>query len=156
MNELFGQSYSSSDRSWVLKGYFDRMYHDGNFIKSLELLVKGRGFSTDGAYCNFLGLENLFEEEQLKVLSLLMAILLKKKILVVSNEVFSNNIRLACEKYIGIHPEDAVKVECILNQLSFSEKPSDGDRQIFPEDGLAAHKAASESLIFKHVEKTEI
>ena len=57
------------------------MYHDGNFIKSLELLVKGRGFSTDGAYYNFPDLENLYEEEQLKALSFLMAILLKKKVL---------------------------------------------------------------------------
>lgn len=74
MKELFGQPYTDSDPYWIVKGYFDRMYHDGNFIKSLELLVKRWGFSTDGAYCNFPDLNSFLRRNILKVLSSLMVI----------------------------------------------------------------------------------
>ncbi|CDL84926.1 conserved hypothetical protein [Xenorhabdus szentirmaii DSM 16338] len=36
--ELFGQPYYHSDPHWVVKSYFDRMYNDGDFLRTIELL----------------------------------------------------------------------------------------------------------------------
>ena len=120
MKELFGQPYTDSDPYWIVKGYFDRMYHDGNFIKSLELLVKRWGFSTDGAYCNFPDLNSFFEEEHFEGVEFAYGYPPKNEdTVVVSEETCSKYIRLACDKYVSLHPEDTVKVREILDQLSF-------------------------------------
>lgn len=120
MKELFGQPYTDLDPYRVVKGYFDRMYHDGDFIKCLELLVKKWGFSTDGAYCNFPDLNGFFEEEKFEGVEFAYGYPPEEEdTIVVSEAIFSKYIKLACEKYVNIHPEDSVKVKAILDQLSF-------------------------------------
>ncbi|MDN4499666.1 ribonuclease toxin immunity protein CdiI [Pseudomonas mosselii] len=120
MKELFGQPYSDSDPYWVVKGYFDRMYHDGNFIRSIELLVERWGFSVDGAYCNFPDLNGFFEEEHFEGVEFAYGYPPKNEgAVIVSEGVCSEYMRVACDKYVGLHPEDAAKVKGILSRLSF-------------------------------------
>ncbi|MCL8303074.1 ribonuclease toxin immunity protein CdiI [Pseudomonas mosselii] len=120
MKELFGQPYSDSDPYWVVKGYFDRMYHDGNFIRSIELLVERWGFSVDGAYCNFPDLNSFFEEEHFEGVEFAYGYPPKNEgTVIVSEGGCSEYMRVACDKYVGLHPEDAAKVKGILSRLSF-------------------------------------
>lgn len=120
MKELFGQPYSESDPFWIVKGYFDRMYNDDYFIEAVGYIVKKWGFSTDGAYCNFPDLDSFFEEEHFEGVEFAYGYPPRKEdTVIVSEEVCSKYIRLACEKYVTLHPEDAVKVKDILDQLSF-------------------------------------
>lgn len=39
--------------------------------------------------------------------------------IIVSEETCSKYIRVACDKYVNLHPEDTVKVKELLDQLSF-------------------------------------
>ena len=54
MRELFGQPYDTTEENWVIKGYFDRMYSDGDFVRAIRLLVERNALNTDGAYCCFI------------------------------------------------------------------------------------------------------
>ncbi|MFV3329996.1 ribonuclease toxin immunity protein CdiI [Pseudomonas sp. NY15437] len=120
MKELIGQPYSDSDPYWAVKGYFDRIFHDGNFITSLELLVRKWGFSTDGACCNFPELDSLFEEEHFDGVEFAYGYPTRAEDTVVVSEAdCSKYIRLACKKYVNLHPQDAIRANGLLNQLSF-------------------------------------
>ncbi|WP_235577532.1 ribonuclease toxin immunity protein CdiI [Pseudomonas aeruginosa] len=82
--------------------------------------MKRWGFSTDGAYCNFPDKNSLFEEEHFEGGEFAYGYPPKDEdVVIVSEAVCSEYIRLACEKYLQPHPEDSVKVRSILDQLSF-------------------------------------
>lgn len=50
---LFDLPYDYSNKNWIIKVYFDRMYNDRCFLEVIDSLIKNIGFSTDGAYCHF-------------------------------------------------------------------------------------------------------
>ncbi|WP_447755346.1 ribonuclease toxin immunity protein CdiI [Pseudomonas nicosulfuronedens] len=120
MKELFGQPYSDSDPYWIVKGYFDRMYNDDCFLKAVGYIVKKLGFSTDGAYCNFPDMNSCFDEEHFEGVEFAYGYPPRDEdTVVVSESICSEYIRLACEKYLQCHPEDAAKVKELLDFLSF-------------------------------------
>lgn len=118
MNELFGQPYDRQDSYWVIKAYFDRMYDDGRFVEAVEFLVKRWGFSTDGAYCDFPDVNSYFEEDHFEGVRFSSVYLLEEDVsVIVSDEVFREYLRLACDKYLKCHPGDTGKVTELLNSL---------------------------------------
>ncbi|WCD82660.1 ribonuclease toxin immunity protein CdiI [Pseudomonas sp. TUM22785] len=120
MKELFGQPYNESDPCWVVKGYFDRMYNDNCFIEAVGYLVRRWGFSTDGAYCNFLDEDGSFDGGHFEGVEFSYGYPpADADTVVVSETVCSEYILLSCEKYLQRHPEDAVKVKKLLDDLSF-------------------------------------
>jgi len=120
MQELFGQPYERSDFYWVVKGYFDRMYDDGNFIRSIGYIVKRCGFSTDGAYCNFPDMDSPFEEEHFEGVEFAYGYPpADDETVVISEEACADFIRMACEKYLQRHPKEAAKIKEILGGITF-------------------------------------
>jgi hypothetical protein len=120
MRVLFGQPYDENNPCWVIMCYMDIMYSDGRFLEAIGYIIKRWGFSTDGAYCNFPDLNSFFEEEHFEGVEFAYGYPPREEdTVIVSEEVCSKYIRLACEKYVSLHPEDAVKVEELLDQLSF-------------------------------------
>jgi len=120
MQELFGQPYDDSDIYWVVKGYFDRMYGDGAFIKSIGCIVRKNGFSTDGAYCNFPDMESPFEEDHFDGVEFAYGYPpTDDETVVISEEACATFVRMVCDKYLQRHPEDAEKVKELLDSLSF-------------------------------------
>ena len=118
MKELFGQPYNWSDQCWVLKGYFDRMYNDDVFLDAINNLTKKIGFSCDGAYCNFPDMDSCYEEEHFDGVEFAYGYSPEEDdTITVSEEVCFNYVRLACEKYLQLHPEDTDKVKILLTQL---------------------------------------
>ncbi|MGT3350070.1 ribonuclease toxin immunity protein CdiI [Yersinia enterocolitica] len=118
MKELFGQPYDGSDQYWVLKGYFDRMYNDGYFLKAIGYLVERTSFHVDGAYCNFPDMNSCYEEEHFDGVEFAYGYPPEEDdTITVSEEVCFNYVRLACEKYLQLHPEDTDKVKALLTQL---------------------------------------
>ncbi|MBH3404649.1 ribonuclease toxin immunity protein CdiI [Pseudomonas glycinae] len=120
MRELFGQPYSQSDPNWIVKGYFDRMYDDGRFIEAVGYIVKRWGFSVDGAYCNFPDESSPLDEEHFEGVEFSYGYPPSDEdTIVVSESVCTEYLRLACEKYLQLHPEDKAKIEELLRVISF-------------------------------------
>lgn len=120
MKELFGQPYVQSEPCWVVKAYFDRMYNDNYFIEAVGYIVKRWGFSTDGAYCNFPDLNSPFDEDHFEGVEFAYGYPPNEEdTVVVSESVCSDYIRVACEKYLQRHSEDAAKLKSILDDLVF-------------------------------------
>ncbi|WP_256657134.1 ribonuclease toxin immunity protein CdiI [Pseudomonas sp. BCA13] len=89
-------------------------------LKRSAISLRGGGFSTDGAYCNFPDENSPFNEENFEGVEFAYCYPPKDEdIVVVSEVVCSEYIRLACEKYLQHHPEDAEKVKELLDKISF-------------------------------------
>jgi hypothetical protein len=118
VSELFGQPYDRRDLHWVIKAYFDRMYNDGRFIEAVEYLVKGWGFSTDGAYCSFPDMNSYFEEDHFEGVRFSSGYILEEDVsIIVSDEVFCEYLKLACDKYLRLHSGDIEEVRKLLDRL---------------------------------------
>ncbi|MBS0057799.1 ribonuclease toxin immunity protein CdiI [Yersinia sp. Marseille-Q3913] len=118
MKELFGQPYDESEPYWVIKGYFDRMYNDDVFLDAVSSLVKKIGFNCDGAYCNFPDMDSYYEEEHFDGVEFAYGYPPEEDdTVIVSEDVCFEYVRLACEKYLQLHPEDTNKVNTLLAQL---------------------------------------
>ncbi|MCX2524898.1 ribonuclease toxin immunity protein CdiI [Larsenimonas rhizosphaerae] len=120
MKDLFGQPYGESDLCWAVKAYFDRMCNDGYFVEAIGYIVKKRGFSTDGAYCNFPYKNSPFENEHFEGVEFAYGYPpTDEETVIVSDSVCPEYVRLACDKYLHRHPEDMKKIKEALKQLSF-------------------------------------
>ncbi|WP_145594372.1 ribonuclease toxin immunity protein CdiI [Yersinia aleksiciae] len=118
MKELFGQPYDESDPYWVVKGYFDRMYNDDVFLDAVSSLVTKMGFSCDGAYCNFPDMDSYYDEDHFDGVEFAYGYPPEEDdTVIVSEETCFEYVRLACEKYLQLHPEDTNKVNTLLSQL---------------------------------------
>ncbi|MEZ7213920.1 ribonuclease toxin immunity protein CdiI [Klebsiella spallanzanii] len=114
MNELFDQPYDTTEENWVVKGYFDRMYSDGDFVRAIKLLVERNVLNTDGAYCDFIdniddgsvGGEFAWGHPPSE-----------DETVIVSEETCFEYLKLAAKKYIQRHPEDACVVQSIVSKL---------------------------------------
>lgn len=120
MNELFGQPYDESDPTWPVKGYFDRMYNEGDFLGAIEYVLKGYGYKVNGAYCNFPDMNSPFEEEHFDGVEFSYGYLREYQGTVVVNcETFFEHVRQACDKYLERHPEDSEQVADLLSKSFF-------------------------------------
>ncbi|CNE79069.1 ribonuclease toxin immunity protein CdiI [Yersinia frederiksenii] len=116
--ELFGQPYDKSDSHWIIKGYFDILYGDGYFLEVIDNIVKKIGFCCDGAYCNFPDMNSYYEEEHFEGVEFAWGYPPEEDdTIIVSEEACFSYVRLACEKYLQLHPEDSAKVSTLLAQL---------------------------------------
>ncbi|EYU13209.1 ribonuclease toxin immunity protein CdiI [Photorhabdus aegyptia] len=118
--KLFGQPYDESNPEWILKGYFDVMYQKGKnyFYDVIENIIKRHGFSTDGAYCNFPDMNSFFEEEHFEGVEFTWGYPPEQApTIIVSEATCFKYVKLACEKYLQLHPEDTEQVKSLLAQL---------------------------------------
>ena len=116
----FSKSYTDTSPLWILKEYFDRMYEDKCFLYALGRIVDKLSFSTDGAYCNFPDMNSCCEEDHFEGVEFAYGYPPRaSETIVVSEKVCSDYIKMVCEKYIHLHPEDASKMKDILDNLSF-------------------------------------
>lgn len=117
-SELFGQPYDKTDPYWVLKSYFDLMVVDGYFLKSVNYLLSKDSFHVDGAYCSFPDLNSCYAEEHFEGVEFAYGYPTEEDdTVIVSEEICYQYVRLACEKYIKLHPEDTEKVSDLLAKL---------------------------------------
>ena len=118
MKELFGQPYDESDPTWVAKCYFDIIYNDGFFLKAIGYIIEKNSFFVDGAYCNFPDINSYFEEEHFEGVEFAFGYPpTEKDTILVSEEICFKYVRLACEKYLQLHPEDMEKINELLDKI---------------------------------------
>lgn len=117
--ELFSQQDVDNGLNLVIISYFDRMYEDGKFLDTLELLSKKWTLNVDGAYCNFPDMESFDESEHFEGVEFAVGYPASEAdTVIVSEETCYQYVRLACERYLLLHPEDTEKVNGLLAKLS--------------------------------------
>jgi hypothetical protein len=123
---LFGLPYNYENKDnfdnqdWIIKTYFDRMYNDQHFLEVINYMVQKIGFSTDGAYCHFACEYDGFLDDMIFEEGVFFAIGYpseKEDEIVVSEATCYHYVRLACEKYLKLHPEDTDKINELLAKI---------------------------------------
>ncbi|CNC40229.1 Uncharacterised protein [Yersinia frederiksenii] len=115
---LFELSDNNSNVDSVIKTYFNIMYSDEYFLDAIYHIVRKAGFSTDGAYCNFPDINSYYEEEHFEGVEFACGYPPEEDdTIIVSEKICFSYVRLACEKYLQLHPEDSAKVSTLLAQL---------------------------------------
>lgn len=118
MKTLFEQIGDLPREERIITTYFDLMYEDGYFLKAIGYLVERTSFHVDGAYCNFPDMNSCYEEEHFDGVEFAYGYPPEEDdTITVSEEVCFNYVRLACKKYLQLHPEDTDKVKTLLTQL---------------------------------------
>lgn len=120
IKELFSQSDVDSGLNLIIVSYFDRMYENDCFLKVVDYMVQRIGFNTDGAYCHFACAYDGFLDDMIFEEGVFFAIGYppeKGEEIVVSEETCYYYVRLACEKYIKLHPEDTKQVNGLLEKI---------------------------------------
>ncbi|MBK4717113.1 MULTISPECIES: ribonuclease toxin immunity protein CdiI [Tenebrionibacter/Tenebrionicola group] len=116
--ELFGQPYDKSNPYWVLESYFDRMFIEGCFLKSVNYILHKDSFHVDGAYCSFPDLNSCYDEEHFEGVEFAYGYPPEEEdTIIVSEKVCYEYVHLACEKYLKLQPGDTEKVNSLLAKL---------------------------------------
>lgn len=119
--ELFTQDDIHNGLNLIIVSYFDRMYEDGDFIEALVLFSKGGSLNKDGSYCNLPDMNSFDESEHFEGVEFAFGYPPSEaETIIVSEETCYQYVRLACEKYLKLHPEDTQKVSSLLDKLPLS------------------------------------
>ncbi|MDM1757247.1 MULTISPECIES: ribonuclease toxin immunity protein CdiI [unclassified Acinetobacter] len=119
-NELFNQSDINAGLNIIIVSYFDRMYEDGDFIRAIELLSEKVALNKDGAYCCFGDLDSYYEEFHFNGVEFAMGYPPSEaEEIIVSEETCYAYVRLACERFLKIHPENKIQVNEILSRMPY-------------------------------------
>ncbi|WP_250151147.1 ribonuclease toxin immunity protein CdiI [Photorhabdus akhurstii] len=111
--QLFGKVDYNNDPEWVMKEFFNSIYLQRKFLWALPFIVKKCGCCVNETDCTFPDLEDSdpayhFEGIMFSVYS---------GEIIVPESVGFEYVRMACEKYLQLHPEDADQVNSLLTQL---------------------------------------
>lgn len=118
MKFLFDLPYIKSDQHLVIKSYFDLMYNDDLFLTAAESIIQKHSFMRDGVYCFFPDMNSYDESEHFEGVEFAVGYPYSEADTInVSEEICYHYCRLACERYLKIHPEDAEKVNDLLAKL---------------------------------------
>lgn len=109
---IFKEVDYANDEFWVVKEFFNSINMSNKFLYGLSLLADGIGFCFDEAYFYFPNLEG---SDELRFDGLMFGIFDGETI--VSEVDGYSLVRLACEKYLQLHPEDTAKVKELLVNL---------------------------------------
>ncbi|CAK6495772.1 Immunity protein CdiI [Pantoea sp. Nvir] len=116
--ELFAQQDIEKGCNLIIASYFDRMYEDGHFLKMVGYLVSKDSFFVDGAYCNFPDMNSCDESEHFEGVEFASGYPYSEAdVVIISEETCYQYVRLACERYVKLHPEDTEKVNSLLARL---------------------------------------
>ncbi|PIT48016.1 ribonuclease toxin immunity protein CdiI [Snodgrassella communis] len=102
----------------VITTYFNIMYSDGCFLETVNYLINKIGFSTDGAYCHFPDMNSYDENEHFEGVEFAVGYPpTANDTIIVSEETCYQYIRIACEKYLNLHPEEKDKIDELLAKI---------------------------------------
>ncbi|MCL6373513.1 ribonuclease toxin immunity protein CdiI [Pectobacterium versatile] len=115
--ELFRQQDIDSGLNLIIVSYFNRMYEEDRFLEAIKLLSRKWTLNVDGAYCNFPDMNSYDESEHFEGVEFAIGYPpTEDETVIVSEEICYQYVRLACEKYVKIHPEDAEKIKNLLDK----------------------------------------
>lgn len=111
--QLFEGIDYENDPDWVIKEFFNSIYSQHKFLWALPFILKRYGCCVNKTDCTFPDLDDPdpmypFEEIMFSVYA---------GEIIVPESVGFNYVRLACERYINIHPDDQITVNDLLMQI---------------------------------------
>ncbi|MFP1741060.1 ribonuclease toxin immunity protein CdiI [Lonsdalea quercina] len=114
MNEyLFKKIDYENDNGWVLKDFFNSLYLQGKFLYGVNNIIKRCGFVINETYLHYPDLQDIDPEFHFE--GIMFGVWEGE--IIVSEDVGLKYTRLACEKYLQLHPEDTDKVNELLAEL---------------------------------------
>lgn len=121
MKYLFDLPYDHSNSDWIIKSYFDLMYNDGLFLDAIENIIQRESFMVDGVYCFFPDMSSFEKDEHFKGIQFAIGYPpSEENINTISEKTCYDYVRLACEKYLKLHPEETYKVNELLAKIPVS------------------------------------
>ena len=116
---LFDLPYKRFEPGWTIRSYFDLTYNDDHFLDAVENIVSKESYILDGIYCNFPDMNSYDKEEHFQGVQFAIGYPpTDEDIVNVSEETCYHYVRLACERYLKLHPEDMDKVNSLLVKIS--------------------------------------
>lgn len=116
--ELFSQQDVDAGLNLIILSYFDRLYEDNKLLEAMELLSRKWTFNVDGAYCNFPDMNSYDEGEHFEGVEFAIGYPpTEEDTVIISEDIFYQYIRLVCNKYLQLHPEDKDKVDKLLTEI---------------------------------------
>ncbi|MFP1814116.1 ribonuclease toxin immunity protein CdiI [Lonsdalea quercina] len=114
MNEyLFKKIDYENDNEWVLKDFFNSLHLQGKFLYGVNNIIKRRGFVINETYLHYPDLQDIDPEFHFE--GIMFGVWEGE--IIVSEDVGFKYTRLACEKYLQLHPEDTDKINELLAKL---------------------------------------
>lgn len=119
-NELFSQQDVDDGLNLIIVSYFERMYEDDKFLDAIDLLSKKWTLNVDGAYCNFPDMNSYDESEHFEGVEFAIGYPpTEDDTVLVSEETCYRYVRLSCDKYLHLHPEDTEKINKLLAKIAY-------------------------------------
>ncbi|WP_338457889.1 ribonuclease toxin immunity protein CdiI [Pantoea sp. Nvir] len=114
MNEyLFEKIDYEHDSEWVLKDFFNSLNLQGRFLYGVDNIIRKCGFVINETYCHYPDLQDVDPDFHFEGI---MFGVWEGEIIVPESVGFKYT-RLACERYLKLHPEDTEKVKSLLSKL---------------------------------------
>ncbi|GKW05510.1 ribonuclease toxin immunity protein CdiI [Pectobacterium carotovorum] len=114
MNEyIFSRIDYDSDPLWVVKDFFNSLNLSQRLVWGVESIIKRNGFVINETYCHFPDFEDADPECHFE--GIMFGVWEGE--IIVPESVGFNYVKLACEKYLQLHPEDTEKVNALLAQI---------------------------------------
>lgn len=116
---LFERPLSRTDDiDSTIKEYFDVMYDSNRFIEAIDNITQKQSYMIDGIYCFFPDWNSYDKNEHFYGVQFAIAYPPEEDdILTVSEEVCYQYVRLACDKYLQLHPEFQELIESYLERV---------------------------------------
>ncbi|CNE60293.1 ribonuclease toxin immunity protein CdiI [Yersinia bercovieri] len=115
MNEyIFKKIDYGNDKYSVIKDFFNSLNLSNDLVYGVKNIVNRNGFVINEIYCHFPDLDDPDPECHFE--GIMFGVWDSE--IIVPESVGFEYVRLACEKYLQLHPEDINKVNTLLAQLS--------------------------------------
>jgi len=114
MNEyLFEKIDYENDGEWVLKDFFNSLNLQGKLLYGVDNIIKRCGFVINETYCHYPDLQDIDPDFHFE--GIMFGVWEGE--IVVSEKVGFEYVRLACENYVKLHPEDKEKINELLAKI---------------------------------------
>ncbi|WOB91777.1 ribonuclease toxin immunity protein CdiI [Providencia sp. PROV175] len=114
MNEyLFEIIDYDNDPNWVIKDFFNSLNLSERLIDSVEKIISRCGFVINETYCHFPDLDD--PDPEFHFDGIMFGVWQGK--IIVPDTVGYKYTKLACEKYLYLHPDKNEEINSLINRL---------------------------------------
>ena len=114
MNEyIFEKIDYDNDSTWALKDFFNSLHLQNRLIYGVGNIITKCGFVINETYCHYPDLQGVDPDFHFE--GIMFGVWEGE--IIVSEDIGFKYTRLACEKYLKLHPEDSEKVNSLLDEL---------------------------------------